>query len=235
MNLTIPTIDHWLIDLPEGCQQLTQWRGTILLLAHGAGAPMDSEFMAQMVHYLTQLDIAVIRFEFPYMQQRRQTGTKRPPNPQAILMDDWQQQIALLDTYCRAHSAAALATRLWIGGKSLGGRMASMVADTCSVAGVICLGYPFHPAGKPEKQRIAHLQTLTTTCVIIQGTRDKLGSTQDVSEYELSPMVAVYWLEDGDHDLKPRKRSGYSHAEHMQLAAQIAADAMNSPAVERSA
>src|SRR5947209_18352568 len=97
---------------------------------------------------------------------------------------------------------------LVIGGKSMDERIASLVADEAGVAGLICLGYPFHPVGKPDKLRVAHLRTIKTPTLIVQGERDPFGSREEVAEYELSPTVQVKWMKDGDHGFKPRKSSG---------------------------
>ena len=97
---------------------------------------------------------------------------------------------------------------LFIGGKSMGGRIASLVADEAEVAGLICLGYPFHPTGKPEQLRIEHLKSIRTPTLIVQGERDPFGNRQEVSGYKLSKHVRVHWLPDGDHSFKPRKASG---------------------------
>ncbi len=102
----------------------------------------------------------------------------------------------------------------------MGGRVASMIADELfdadRIAGLFCLGYPFHPIGKPEKLRTEHLQYLRTPTMICQGTRDQFGSREEVTEYELSSAIQLNWFEDGDHDLKPRKRiSGFTHADHI--------------------
>lgn len=83
-----------------------------------------------------------------------------------------------------------------------------MLADESGVAGLVCLGYPFHPAGKPDQLRVEHLRTIKTPTLTLQGTRDALGSKDDVAGYELSPAIEVHWLADGDRDLKPRKASG---------------------------
>jgi predicted alpha/beta-hydrolase family hydrolase len=99
---------------------------------------------------------------------------------------------------------------LFIGGKSMGGRMASMVADESDVAGLVCLGYPFHPSGKPERLRIDHLRSLQTPSLFVQGERDALGNRATVSSLELSSKIRFEWLPDGDHSFKPRKSSGHS-------------------------
>jgi predicted alpha/beta-hydrolase family hydrolase len=186
----------------------------LLVLAHGAGAPMDSEFMSTMAALLATAGIGVVRFEFPYMQERRRTGSRRPPNPQPVLLECWRQQVAALGD----------PARLVIGGKSMGGRMASLVADELGVAGLVCLGYPFHPPGQPEKLRTAHLATLQTPTLIVQGTRDALGNADEVAEYPLAAAIQTCWLEDGDHDLKPRQRSGHTHAGHLHMTAQAVAE-----------
>lgn len=175
---------------------------------------MDSDFMETMAGLLADLGVGVIRFEFPYMQQRRQGGSKRPPDRQPVLLEWWRQVIE----HC-SDSAP-----LFIGGKSMGGRMATLIADEEKVKGCICLGYPFHPPSKPEKTRVEHLKDLRTPTLVVQGTRDPLGSRDEVVHYELSPAIRLHWLEDGDHDLKPRVRSGFSHAQHLQDAARAIAD-----------
>ncbi|SDD62229.1 Alpha/beta hydrolase family protein [Ruegeria marina] len=102
----------------------------------------------------------------------------------------------------------------------MGGRVASMIADELfeahRIAGLLCVGYPFHPIGKPEKLRTEHLKHLRNPTLICQGTRDQFGSKDEFSEYELSSAIQLRWFEDGDHDLKPRKRvSGHTHADHI--------------------
>ncbi|MBT3237738.1 MAG: alpha/beta hydrolase [Rhodospirillaceae bacterium] len=166
-------------------------------LAHGAGAPMDSPFMDYFAEGLATTGFRVARFEFPYMVERRKTGKKRPPNTAKVLLETWGLVIDELGP-----------ENLIIGGKSMGGRIASMVADDKSVSGLVCLGYPFHPPGKPEKTRIEHLAELKTPAMFLQGTRDTLGGIDEVSGYPLSKKINIHWLEDGDHGLKPRKKSG---------------------------
>jgi hypothetical protein len=173
-----------------------------LILAHGAGAPMDSVFMNNMAERLAARGVNVLRFEFPHMAQRRIDGRKRPPNPQAQLLDCWRQVYALV----RPHVAGCLA----IGGKSMGGRMASLVADELEVEGLVCLGYPFYAVGKPEKPRVAHLAALKAPTLIMQGERDALGNRQTVEKYELSNVIDIHWVPTGNHDLKPLKSLGVS-------------------------
>ena len=177
-------------------------------LAHGAGALMDSPFMAAFAEGLGKRGFRVARFEFPFMAARRETGVKRPPDRAPVLLDAWREVIDELG-----------AENLVIGGKSMGGRIASMVADEMGVRGLVCLGYPFHGPGKPmNPERLAHLQHLKTRALFCQGTRDTLGGAEDVETYTLSKAIVMHWLDDGDHGFKPRKASGLTEAGNWQSA-----------------
>jgi predicted alpha/beta-hydrolase family hydrolase len=190
----------FLFDGPEG--------GPLVVLAHGAGAPMDSGFMAAFATGLGERGMRVARFEFPYMLHRRETGSRRPPDREAVLLQTWREAVAALG----GGSACV------IGGKSMGGRMASMVADELGVPGLVCLGYPFHAPGRPEKPRIAHLQSLRTPALIVQGTRDPFGSQGEVAAYGLSSAIRVLWMEDGNHDLEPRSSPGRTRSQNWEEA-----------------
>ncbi|WP_342741683.1 alpha/beta family hydrolase [Pseudomonas jinjuensis] len=198
-------------DLPLLWNQAQGERAATLILAHGAGAPMDSPFMEEMATLLAQRGVAVARFEFPYMAARRLDGRKRPPNPQAQLLECWRE----IYREVRETTDGALA----IGGKSMGGRMASLLADELGPAALVCLGYPFHAVGKPEKLRVAHLADMTTPTLIVQGERDPLGNAGEVAGYALSPAIELCWLPSGDHDLRPLKASGFTHQQHLASAA----------------
>jgi len=189
-----------------------------LLLAHGAGAPMDSDAMNAITEALVRAGFRVARFEFDYMSARRQ-GKRSPPPKAERLLDEYRQAVAALD--CNG--------ALIIGGKSMGGRVASMIADELhdegTVAGLVCLGYPFHPPAKPEQLRTAHLERLETPTLICQGTRDPFGTQAEVATYALSDGIEMLWLQDGDHDLKPRKKlSGFSLSDHLARLAQTTRD-----------
>ena len=179
-----------------------------IVLAHGAGAPMDSPFMDTVAQGLAARKIRVVRFEFPYMERRRSDGERRPPDGHAALRTRWLEVVEGLGR----------AGDLVIGGKSMGGRIASMIADEIGARGLVCLGYPFHPAGRPDKLRVAHLETIRTPTLILQGTRDALGNRAEIEGYRLSENVRVEFLEDGDHSFKPRARSGRTEAENLQQA-----------------
>ena len=177
-----------------------------LVLAHGAGAAMDSPFMAAFAEGLGAAGIRVLRFEFPYMAARRRDGRRRPPDRARVLIETWRQVIETLGG----------APSLVIGGKSMGGRIASLVADEAGVAGLVALGYPFHPPGRPEKTRTEHLAALATPTLVVQGERDALGNRAQVAGYALSAAIRLAWLADGDHSFKPRKASGRTEAENWQ-------------------
>ncbi len=179
-----------------------------VVLAHGAGAPMDSPFMATVARALGGRGFRVARFEFPYMRARREGGGRKGPNPGPVLAASWK----------RAVEALGGGERVVIGGKSMGGRIASMVADEVGARGLVCLGYPFHPPGQPERLRTAHLAALRTPALIIQGTRDTFGTREDVASYRLSPAIEVVWIEDGDHSFKPRAASGRTEKENVVAA-----------------
>lgn len=195
-----------------------------LLLAHGAGAPADSAFMEQLASALSAEGVATLRFEFPYMKKRRQDGRKRPPDRQPVLLDHFRGAIATL-----LAEPVEEGSRLFIGGKSMGGRMAShMIAQAglqSEVCGAICFGYPFHPPGKPDRWRTSHFQDLQRPLQIIQGTRDPFGRKQEVEAQDLGSMGNVYlsWLDGGDHDYRPLARQPESHDEMIQQAARVAA------------
>lgn len=181
-----------------------------LLLAHGSGAPMDSPAMNAAASALAAEGLHVARFEFAYMAARRSEGSRRPPPKAETLIPEFEAAVAALGAK----------GPLVIGGKSMGGRVASMAADRLHgkgrAAGLLCLGYPFHPPEKPAQLRTAHLMTLETPTLICQGTRDPFGTVDEVPGYGLPERIEILWLEDGDHDLKPRKSiSGFSAADHL--------------------
>ena len=175
----------------------------ILILAHGSGAGMDTEFMTNIAEGISESDISVMRFEFPYMAKTRKTGKRSPPNSARVL----------IETYRKIISTIADGIPVFIGGKSMGGRIASMIADSEEVHGCICLGYPFHPPGKPTQLRTAHLEHINTPICIVQGTRDPFGTKAQVSEYSLSANINITWLENGDHSFKTRKKDRQTHTD----------------------
>ncbi len=176
------------------------------LFAHGAGAPMDHPFMETIARGIGAAGIRVARFEFPYMAARRTSGRRAAPDRQPVLLDCYR---AAIEALRGAHDVVE------IGGKSMGGRIASMVADEAGVAGLVCLGYPFHPAGRAGVLRTAHLEHLRTPALIVQGERDTMGTRDEVAGYRLSSSIRLHWIADGDHSLKPRRASGRTEADSL--------------------
>ena len=175
---------------------------TTIILAHGAGAAMDTPFMNFFATGLAERGYRVVRFEFPYMASKRSTGKGKPPDREPVLRATWLKVIEM------ARASGQKDAKVVIGGKSMGGRIASLVTDEAGVDGLICLGYPFHPVGKPDQLRVEHLQTIKTPTLIVQGERDPFGCRVEVGGYKLSAAIRVKWIEDGDHSFKPRKSSG---------------------------
>ena len=202
---------EFLFDGPEDAR-------VTILLAHGAGAPMDWASMTATAKALAAAGLRVARFEFGYMASGRAAAGSKPPPRAETLNPEYHAAIDQLATK----------GTLIIGGKSMGGRVASMIADDLydagKIAGLVCLGYPFHPPAKPQQLRTKHLIGLKTPTLICQGTRDEFGTRDEVPGYGLSKSIDVLWLEDGDHDLKPRKTiSGFSAADHLKTVAEAVA------------
>ena len=199
--------------------------GPVYLFAHGAGADMNAEFMTQVAEGLAERGVRVVRFNFPFMIKRAEDGKRRPPDRAPKLLAAYEDAIKQLNC------------PVVIGGKSMGGRMSSMLlagnalreeADRLPILGSACLGFPFHAPGKDPKNRLDHLQALTQPMLIVQGTRDAMGTREEVDGYfeeeKINPAIRIHWLEDGNHDLKPRKISGFSHQQHINSAIEQVAD-----------
>ncbi|MEZ9438272.1 alpha/beta fold hydrolase [Vibrio atlanticus] len=176
------------------------------IFAHGAGAGMDHEFMQSVAKGLAFKGIRVIRFNFPYMIKRAEDGKRRPPDRAPKLLEAYQEIIGQVD-----------ADKLVIGGKSMGGRMASHLSEVDKVAAMACLGFPFHPPGKPEKYKGEHLAELAKPCLILQGERDTFGKREEFADFDLSDLIRVEFILDGDHSFKPRKSSGYTEQQNIAL------------------
>lgn len=182
--------------------------GPLLVLAHGSGAPMDSAPMERLAETLAVAGFRVRRFEFPFMRERRASGKRRPPDRQAVLLDAWREAID------RIRSTEVGSGRLWIGGRSLGGRMASLLLTReqgpADVSGALVFGYPFHPPRKPEQWRTSHFEALRAPLWIAQGERDPFGKRPEVEARMPFPeAVNIDWVTDGDHELMPTRRSGH--------------------------
>ncbi len=181
---------------------------------------MDSPFLEQMAGLLGERGIGVMRFEFAYMAARRDGKRKPPPRAEKVT-GEYEAAIA------QARKTLTAGQKLFIGGKSMGGRVASLIADDAygrgDIAGLVCLGYPFHPTGKPEQLRTAHLENLKCPALIVQGDRDPFGTRAEVEGYSLASNITVEWIADGDHDLGPRGNSGFTRKGNLAAAADAAA------------
>jgi predicted alpha/beta-hydrolase family hydrolase len=182
---------------------------------------MDSRFMNDFAALLAERGIRTTRFEFAYMAGRRTGAGRKPPPKAERVMDEYRDAVGRLKAK----------PPLFIGGKSMGGRVASMAADelfaAAKIAGLVCLGYPFHPPGSPEKLRTAHLEKLTTPTLICQGTRDPFGDKEEVSDYRLSRAIHFHWVTDGDHDFRPAKGAGVTAKDNLRAAADAVSGWMN--------
>ncbi|GHE85187.1 alpha/beta fold hydrolase [Thalassotalea profundi] len=193
-------------------QTVTHAKATVIF-AHGAGADKNSDFLNLVSAQLLPHGINVLRFNFPYMDKRLQDGKRRPPDRMPKLIECLAQVI-------EEHKTSL---PLYLMGKSMGGRVAATLAKDHSehIRGVICLGYPFHPHKQPDKLRLEPLQNITKPVLIIQGDRDALGNKCEIERYEISTRCQLHFLPDGDHDLKPRVKSGHTHQQHLHSAITI--------------
>jgi predicted alpha/beta-hydrolase family hydrolase len=174
--------------------------GAALVLAHGAGAGQTSRFMVEAATALAARGIAVATFDFPYVQAGRKVPDKAP-----VLEAAWR---AAIDE-ARATSGWA-DLPLFIGGKSMGGRIASHLAaqGVEGVSGAVFLGYPLHPPGRPEQRRDRHLPAIALPMLFVQGTRDQFGTAQDIAQLlpQLQKRAELFAVADGDHSFKVRAK-----------------------------
>ena len=191
---------------------------------------MTSPFLETTAELLAVRGIAVTRFEFGYMSDRRSGKSKRPPPKAERLTSEYREAVA------EVLRREPPAKRVLIGGKSLGGRVASLIADELygegQISGLICLGYPFHPPGRPDQLRTDHFKGLLCPALVVQGERDPFGSRAEIGALTLSKHIAFCWISDGDHDFGPRGRSGFTRAGNLAAAANaVAAFAAEVPVV----
>lgn len=180
-----------------------------MLLAHGAGAPAHSDWMQAMAEALCQQQIDVWRFNFAYMQRFCDSGKRSLPEKMPKLCQEYESALSLCPDDLPLIAA----------GKSMGGRVASMLGDNAKVSAVCAFGYPFH-APRKDQWRTAHFAALTKPLWIFQGERDAFGSRQELAEKQW-PGVQIHWLSDGDHDFKPRVKSGFNQQQLLLNAAAL--------------
>jgi predicted alpha/beta-hydrolase family hydrolase len=187
----------------------------LFVFAHGAGAGQHHPFMTGVSRALAARGIDVVTFDFPYMRQRR-GAPDRPP----VLEQAFRDVVAA----ARGWSAAV---RFFVGGKSMGGRMATHLAAQHleSLSGVVCFGYPLHPPGKPDQLRVAHLPSIAVPLLIIQGERDAFGTPAELGPHleSMRADVRLQVVERADHSLAVRGRAA---ADMQSELAHIAADFM---------
>ena len=183
----------------EGCP--------LVVLAHGAGAPLASPFMEKTAAGLVERGLCVVRFHFPYMERTVREKTRRPPNTQKVLLETWEEMLCVVHGW-KGHGPITLA------GKSMGGRMASLLlaegrAPQASAA--VYLGYPLHPPGRPEKLRSEHLGEVPVPQLFISGSRDnlcKLELLKPVLE-KIGAPARLHIVEGGDHSLAPSRKAPF--------------------------
>jgi uncharacterized protein len=191
------------IALPSGFRQ--PGRTPAVVLAHGAGADMRSPFMSTVHTGLAREGYVSLKFNFPYTEARR-----RRPDPRPVLERCWR---GVVDAVLRDRALAP--TWIAIGGKSMGGRMASYLAAAgAPVRALVLLGYPLHPAGKPDELRADHLPSIQAPMLFVQGTRDALCDL-DRLRAVLAPLprATLHTIEGGDHSFRLPRRNGKSDAE----------------------
>jgi predicted alpha/beta-hydrolase family hydrolase len=171
-----------------------------VLLAHGAGADMNAAALTTVADALADAKIPSLRFNFPYKAAGR-SGPDRPPVLEASVRD----AMAAL-----AKQAKVSPDRLVVGGRSMGGRICSMVAAEDGALGLVLLGYPLHPPGKPDTLRIDHFAKLKMPALFVSGTRDAFGSPDELKKNtkKIKGKVTFHWIESADHGFKPLKSSG---------------------------
>lgn len=189
-----------------------------IIIAHGAGSGMDSPFLSYM-HERLGAGMLSVKFNFPYMEQGR-----KAPDRQQTLEGAWRALIA------RVRNDRLAPRRLMLAGKSMGGRMASMVAaggDPCD--GLVFFGYPLHPAGKPDRLRFEHLPSIGRPMLFIQGSRDPLCRLDILQSLlpQLSPFATLHVVEGGDHSFKVPKSQGRSQTEVWEEIVRVTRDWMS--------
>lgn len=188
-----------------------------LVVAHGAGAGMEHPFLRGFTGALNGLGIATLRFNFPY----REAGRRFPDRP-PVAIATWRAIMAAAADQAASYGDAG---PLWAAGKSFGGRMASMaVADGMPAAGLVYLGYPLHPPGKPEKLRDEHLYGVSAPMLFLQGTRDTFATREILNAVvsRIGPSAVLQWIEGGDHSFAVAGRKRPAGEIGAELAAPVA-------------
>ncbi len=175
-----------------------------VLLAHGAGADMHAAALTTVADALAAAKIPSLRFNFPYKAAGRRSPD-RPPVLEAAVRDAAQELAA---------RAKVPGDRIVLGGRSMGGRIGSLVAAQDGALGVALLGYPLHPPGKAGQLRVEHFPRLTMPVLFVSGTRDAFGTPDELTQHakSITGPVTFSWIDTGDHGFKPLKSSGLTPA-----------------------
>ena len=182
-----------------------------IALAPGSGQSYQVEFMAFFAKALGEVGLRVARFDFPYMSERASSNKRRSADPEPVMCETWRQVIRQLGP----------PEKLFIGGKSHGGRVAGLVADECQVAGLVCIGFPFHATGKSDKYDLVPLDRIQTPTLLLQGEWDTFGDKGEVTSYPLSSQVQVKWIREADHSLQPPKEFKRTREENWTASAKL--------------
>ncbi|MEO9274277.1 alpha/beta family hydrolase [Marinomonas sp. 5E14-1] len=180
-----------------------------LYLAHGAGAGHSNTFLNDLGNAISaKMYQPIIPITFSYMQEVESTGKRRPPPP-------FKRLVLEFFDYIKNEVACVVA------GKSMGGRVAAQLSNEPMVKAIVCFGFPFYPAGKPEKHRLSFLENMEVPCLIVQGTRDQLGSYDWVKQQSLPENVSIVWVKGADHDFKVLKKYNKTTTETISNIAEI--------------
>lgn len=182
-----------------------------IALAPGSGQSLQVEFLAYFAKALGQIGLRVVRFDFPYMAERSAGGRRRSADPESVLCETWRQVVRQIGS----------PEKLFIGGRSHGGRVAGLIADECHVAGLVCLGFPFHATGKSDQYDLAPLDSIQTPTLLLQGEWDTFGDKTEVTGYNLSDKLEIKWIREGDHSLQPPKESKRTREENWSACAKL--------------
>lgn len=212
VNKSIKSLEQEVLDISVIENYVTAPKA-LVVFSHGAGADKSSDFMQTVTELLNEQNINVLRFNFAYMDKRIADNKRYPPQRMPKLLACLNAVLDIIDT----------SLPLFLAGKSMGGRVAATIVENEleKVKGVICLGYPFHPQKQPDKLRLAPLQKTKLPILIVQGERDALGNKSEINNYDMSSLCHISFLTDGDHNLKPRVKSGFTHQQHLQTSVQF--------------
>lgn len=193
----------------------------LLILAHGAGAGMRHSFMEKVSSYLADEGVATFRFNFPYSEK----NLKRP-DPAPILMETIRSAVAIAEDIVKDIS-------VFVGGKSMGGRMSSMASASektlIGVKGLVFFGFPLHAPGKPSRDRAEHLYNVKTPMLFLQGTRDKLADLELLKPIisDINKLATLHIIEGADHSFSILKSDSRKNDDVLKELAKVTSEWMS--------